>query len=256
MRPAFWTGARSASSRRAGRGWRRPRPRAGGEPRAPRHRGRRRRPRLFRTHTPCPDGKTLPHSELDQLDHRGRIDVFLRRDRLLGQLDSLAGEVLEDRAQLGLVQDLVSGRSRQAAEMRVEPLKLEVQAEVLAWHVTCQECCRRARGPGRRFHLLAPGGPANVAGTRLKQDTENTSSHFQTNCLEQIKAWPLLSLPPPPGQVTRDRFLTISAVASCSNRINSRPGSWPPAGRRGIACPGRVRFRLPAGRRGPEPCCA
>ena len=77
---------------------------------------------------------------------------------MLGELDTLTGEVFEERAELGLVQDLVSGRSAPGGEMRVEPLKLEVQPEILAGHVTRQGRCRRAGGSGRRFHLLGRGG--------------------------------------------------------------------------------------------------
>ncbi len=113
---------------------------------------------------PVGGGESLPRDELEQPDQLGRLDGLVGRGRLLHRLDDLGGEVLHQRAELGVVEQLVRRRVLPGRLVGVESVEFEVEEEVVVLrHVAGEGCLggSRLRLGGR---LLAPGGPRRLGG--------------------------------------------------------------------------------------------
>ena len=157
-------------------------------------------PSLHRIRPPEPDGEPLPRGQLDQADQLGRLESLFGQGRLLHRLDRLAGEVLDQGAELGVVQEPERRRLLPDGPVCVEAVVFEVEEElVVPRHVTGQRV-----GPRRRFLRRATPGPiaaiANVnasptartspAAPFLREETRSRSIVAPSRRISRIESGP------------------------------------------------------------------
>ena len=124
-------------------------------------------PAHLRIRAPEADGEPLLRGELEQADQLGRLDLLVGRGRLLDRLDPLAGEVFDQCAELGVVQELVSRRVLPGGLVRVEPVEFQVEEEVVLLRHVPGQGARPAPAAG-----AVPGPGPSPAGRGDGQDND------------------------------------------------------------------------------------
>ena len=151
-------------------------------------------PRVVRDLARDREDKSLPGDMLQQVNNRGAFQSLVRRDRLLGQLNPLRRHVFQERAQLGVVQELVSSRFLPGARVNVQPVEFQVRDQVPARHraPAPEPWCPRARPTARPglepFPTMPPG-----SGSRPLPGSRSAAQPFRPSPGTQAQRGPLLS---------------------------------------------------------------